>query len=146
LSEVSSVIADSAGNIYIADTFHNRVRRVDHVTGIITTVAGNGTAGYSGDGGQATAAELSSPRDIQVNSLGDLFIADGGNNCVREVNHATGVITTIAGNGTAGHTGDGGNAVTAELSDPYGLALDSAGNLFIADADNSCVRDVNLST
>ena len=91
---------DSAGDLFIADTDNNRIREVNHATGVITTVAGNGTQGYSGDNGPATAAELMLPRGVAVDSAGDLFIADADNNRIREVNHATGVITTVAGNGT----------------------------------------------
>ena len=93
---------DAAGDIFIADTYNNRIREVNHATGVITTVAGKGTPGYSGDGGQATAAELGYPQGVAVDSHGDIFIADSGNNAIREVNHATGVITTVAGDGTCG--------------------------------------------
>ena len=87
---------------------------------MITTVAGNGSGGYSGDGGPATAAELDDPAGVAVDSAGDLFIADTGNNAIREVNLSTGVITTVAGNGTAGYSGDGGPATAAELDYPDG--------------------------
>ena len=113
---------------------------------LMTTVAGNGTPSYSGDGGQATAAELSSPADVAVDSAGDLFIADTANNVIREVNASTGVITTVAGNGTAGYSGDNGQATAAELNAPTGIAVDSAGDLFIADTGNNVIREVNLTT
>ncbi len=122
------------------------VREVNAQTGDITTIAGNGTAGYSGDGGPATAAELSDPSGVAVDGSGDLFIADSGNNVVREVNLNTGIITTIAGNGTQGYRGDGGPATAAELSGPDGLALDGSGDLFIADSSNNVIREVNLGT
>ena len=134
---------DSAGDLFIADTGNNVVREVNASTGAITTVAGNGTAGYSGDNGPATAAELASPAGVAVDSAGDLFIADTGNNVIREVNLSTGMITTVAGNGTDGYSGDGGQATAAELNDPEGVAVDSAGDLFIADTGNNVIREVN---
>ena len=90
---------DSNGNIYIADSYNNRIRKVNSITGIITTVAGNGTEGYSGDGGLATNAELYYPFGVAVDSNGNIYIADSGNNRIRKVNSTTGIITTIAGNG-----------------------------------------------
>ena len=128
---------DSAGDIFIADTGNNRIREVNHATGVITTVAGNGTAGYSGDGGPATAAELDVPAGVAVDAAGDIFIADTATTRIREVNHATGMITTVAGNGTPGYSGDGGPATAAELNYPEGVAVDTAGDLFIADTDNN---------
>ena len=120
---------DSAGNLYIADTGNNRIRKVSN--GVITTVAGNGTAGFSGDNGPATSAQLYDPAGVAVDSAGNLYIADTGNNRIRKVSN--GVITTVAGNGTAGFSGDGGPATSAQLNDPQGVAVDSAGNLYIAD-------------
>jgi sugar lactone lactonase YvrE len=140
------IALDAAGDLFIADAWNGCIREVSHATGIITTVAGNGVNGYAGDGGQATAAELCLPRGIAVDALGNLYIADTWNSCVREVSHATGVITTIAGCGAAGYSGDGGQATAACLDEPYGLTLDNAGNLFIADSMNSCIRKVNLTT
>ena len=115
-------------------------------TSIITTVVGNRTAGYGGDGGQATAAEINQPQAVAVDAAGDIFIADTNNNVIREVNHATGVITTVAGNGTAGYSGDGGPATAAQLDAPEGVAVDAAGDLFIADTNNNVVREVNHAT
>ncbi len=109
---------------------------------IITTVAGNGTAGYSGDGGQATNAELNTPDGITIDAIGNIYISDRANNRVRKISTA-GIISTIAGNGIAGYLGDGGQASTAELSNPIGLAFDAFGNLFIADTYNNCVRKIN---
>jgi hypothetical protein len=143
ISDPSGVAVDSAGNLYIADEFNQRIREVN-TSGIITTVAGNGTAGYSGDGGPATSAELNFPVGLAVDSLGNLYIADGGNAVIRKVN-ASGVIATVVGNGTAGYSGDGGPATGAELNFPYAVAVDSAGNLYIADESNNVIRKVNAS-
>ena len=137
---------DSAGDLFVADYGDNVVREVVKATGDIITVAGDGTAGYSGDNGSATAAELNFPRDVAVDSAGDLFIADTNNNVIREVVKATGDIITVAGDGTAGYSGDGGPATAAELDGPRGVAVDSAGDLFIADRLNSVVREVVKAT
>ena len=107
-------------------------------------MAGNGSPGDSGDGGKATAAELLFPTDVALDGDGDLFIADPSSNVVREVNLSTSVITTVAGNGTAGYNGDGGQATDAELSHPTGVTVDAFGDLFIADLGNNCIREVDL--
>jgi sugar lactone lactonase YvrE len=137
----SSLAVDDAGNIFIADTSNNRIRKVD-TNGIITTVAGDGSPGYTGDGGLATGANLNAPLGVGLYQ-GELFIADTGNNVVRQVD-GTGVITTVAGNGTAGFSGDGGPAVNAMLNGPVAVALDSNGNLFVADTNNDRVREVTI--
>src|SRR5450759_2176659 len=133
------VAMDSAGDLYIADYGNHVIRKVD-TNGIITTVAGNGTAGYSGDGYSGTSAQIYDPNDVAVDSAGNLYIADGYiNNRVRKV-YTSGIITTVAGSGTpgiAGYSGDSGPATSAQLNGPFGVALDSAGNLYIADTDNS---------
>jgi NHL repeat len=136
----SGVAVSSSGDIYIADTGNNVIREVSPA-GVISTVAGNGKAGYSGDGGLATNAELNSPQSVAVNSAGDLLIADTGNNVIREVTPA-GKISTVAGNGTAGYTGNRGPATAAELCQPEGVAVNSAGDLFIADTCNNVIREV----
>jgi sugar lactone lactonase YvrE len=140
----SSVAVDASGNLYIADGGNHRIRRVDSVTGIITTAAGSGSFGFSGDGGPATDAQLA-PSDIAVDASGNLFIADANNNRIRRVDGATGVITTVAGTGTAGHSGDGGPATSASLFSPRGVAVDAAGNLFFAVASNR-IRRVDAAT
>jgi hypothetical protein len=136
-----AVTFDSSGNMFIADFGNNVIRRVDAVTQIITTVAGNGTAGYSGDGGLATSASLNSPTGVAVDALGNLFIADLYNNVIRRVDAATQIITTYAGNGTspsyppsAPPSGVGGPATGVAVGLPGGIALDSSGDLFIADS------------
>ena len=146
LNNPTGVAVDASGNLFIADTGNNRIREVNLITGVITTVAGNGTMGFSGDHGLAVSAALNSPAGVAVDAAGDVFIADWGDNRVREVNHATGVITTIAGNGTAGYAGDKGLAVSSELNGPTGVAVDSVGDVFIADYQNNRIREVNHST
>jgi len=143
LSGPQSVIVDASGNLFIADTYNNRIRRVS-VSGIITTVAGSGPRGFSGDGGPATAASLYYPSDVAVDSAGNLFIADFDNQRIRKVS-ASGIITTVAGNGTQGFSGDGGPATAASLYYPSGVAVDASGNLFIADSGNSRIRKVSAS-
>ena len=144
LNSPMGVAVDGAGNLYIADAANQRIRMVTASTGKISTVAGNGTQGYSGDGGLATSAELSSPTGVAVDRVGDIYIGDTFNNRVREVN-ASGIITTVAGTGTAGYSGDGGAATSAELNNPAGVALDHAGNLYIADTVNQRIRVVNTT-
>ncbi|OYV85702.1 MAG: hypothetical protein B7Z73_13060, partial [Planctomycetia bacterium 21-64-5] len=146
LNDPEGVAVDSSGDLFIADRGNNRIREVDHSTGIITTVAGNGTSGFSGDGGPATAAEIQPPQGVAVDSLGDLFIADNNNERIREVDHATGVITTVAGNGTFGFSGDGGAATAAEFRGPTSVAVNSSGDIFIADLLNDRIREVDLAT
>ncbi len=138
-----AVMADAAGNIYIADVGSNKIRKID-ATGNITTVAGNGTAGFSGDGGPATAAKLSSPGSIALDATGKLYIADITNNRIRVVN-TSGNISTMAGNGTAGYLGDGGAATAAELNQPLCVAADAAGNIYISDQWNNRIRRVDPS-
>ena len=134
----SGIAFDTAGNLYFADYQNNRVREIS--SGVITTVAGNGSRGFSGDGGAATAAQLNQPSAVAFDSAGALYIADTGNNRIRKVTGAT--ISTFAGNGTAGYSGDAGAAASAELNQPAGIAFNSAGNLYIADSANNRVRKV----
>ena len=140
LSSPRGVAADGAGNIYIADSGNHRIRKVD-AAGVISTVAGNGVDGFSGDGGPATAAELRWPGDVAVDGAGNIYIAGISNNRIRKVDASTGIITTIAGNGrNSGFSGDGGPATAAQLAFPVGIAADAAGNLYIADRDNHRIR------
>ena len=144
LSFPSGVAVDGAGNLYIADSVSNSIRKVD-AAGVITTVAGDGTRGYGGDGGAATAAQLKLPSGVAVDGAGNLYIADASNRRIRKVD-AAGVITTVAGDGVLGNSGDGGPASAARLYGPTGVALDGAGNLYIADWGNDSIRKVDYST
>ena len=143
LSFPMGLAVDGGGNVLIADTGNNRVRRLAADTGIITTVAGNGTAVFSGDGGPATNASFAKPSGVVVDSGGNLFIADSSNNRIRRIAADTGIITTVAGNGIFGFSGDGGLATSASFAYPKGIALDANGNLFIVDRSNSRIRKVN---
>ena len=143
LQRPSGVVLDGAGNLYIADTWNRRIRKVD-AAGVITTVAGDGTEGYGGDGGPATEAQLYFPSRVALDGAGNLYFSDQGNERIRKVD-AAGVITTVAGNGTRGSGGDGGAATAAQLNSPVGVALDGAGNLYIADWGNNRIRKVDYS-
>ncbi len=138
----TGVAVDKAGNVYISDNNNHCIRKVDATTGIIKTVAGNGFAGYSGDGGPATSAQLNHPYDVAVDGSGSLYISDGVNYCIRKVD-AMGNISTVAGNGTAGFSGDGGPAVDAQMRAAWGIKVDSAGDILIADDDNQRIRLVH---
>ena len=140
------VAVDGSGNIYIADTNNYRIRKVSAATGIITTVAGNGVEGFSGDGGAATLAQLNYTEGVAVDGAGNVYLADTDNDRVRKVSAATGIITTVAGNGEHGFSGDGGAATRAQLNNPYGVTIDGSGNLFIADGFNYRIRKVSAAT
>lgn len=143
-----SITIDASGNIYIADTHNNRIRKVD-ASGNISTIAGTGANGYGGDSGAATAAVIY-VSDVALDMLGNIYLADAENNVIRKIN-AQGIITTVAGNGNGagtfngGFSGDDGPADSAELSDPDYLAVDAFGNIYIDDEDNNRIRKVNTS-
>jgi sugar lactone lactonase YvrE len=134
---------DSSQNLFIADWANNAIRRIDP-SGKITTVAGTGVSGYSGDGGPAAEAEMSTPNTVIVDKYGSIYISDWGNNVVRKVN-PKGIISTYAGNGLQGYSGDGGSALSAELDGPTGIAIDNSGNLYISDSNSNVIRKVNSS-
>ena len=140
------VAVDGQGNVFISDTRNHRVRRVDATTGIIDTVAGDGTAGLSGDGGPAVQSQVSSPAGLALDADGILYVADSGNHVVRRIVLATGVITTVAGSGEDGSGGDGGPAFAAQLSSPQGVAVDGLGHLLIADTGNHRIRRVDATS
>ncbi len=142
----SGLAVDAAGNLFIADMRNHRIRRVDAKTGTISTVAGNGRQGFIGDSGPADQASLSRPGGVVVDQFGNLFIADTRNHRARRVDATTGIITTVAGNGTREYGGDGGPATQAGLGYVTSLALDKAGNLYIADGNNHRVRRVDAET
>ncbi len=143
INQPYGVAVDASGNFYIADTWNHRVRKVNS-SGIISTIAGTGTSGFSGDGGAATAAALSGPTGVTLDNSGNIYIADQQNNRVRKIS-TTGVISTVAGNGTGGFSGDGAAATAAALNFPTGVLVDGSGNIFIADYFNNRVRKVSTS-
>ncbi len=139
------VVADPSGKVYISDTLNGRVRMVD-TSGKIWTIAGDGTFGYSGDGGAATSAEVNEPSGLAIDGAGNIYFADSGNDVVRRIDRVSGVITTVAGTpGNAGFSGDGSAATAAKLSSPEGIAFDAEGDLFIADSGNEVIRKVDAT-
>ncbi|MEO8762339.1 MAG: PKD domain-containing protein, partial [Bacteroidia bacterium] len=144
LADPSGIAFDSHGNLYISDDTNNVIRKVNS-SGIITTIVGTGVAGYSGDGGQATLAQLNYPMGITFDSQDNLYIAEGNNNSIRMVNTA-GIITTVAGNGFGGYGGDGGQATATELNDPTNVMTDAVGNIYITDFANNRIRKVDKTT
>ena len=149
LDHPQAVAVNAQGDVYIADTYNNRVVMVTP-QGRVISVAGDGGAGYSGDGGRAASAELNEPTGLALDAQGNLYIADSANNVIRRVDAKSGIITTVAGDyaadkasdGLGGFSGDGGPATSARLNDPQGVALDGAGDLFIADTFNNAIREV----
>ena len=140
LAGPSGVAVDATSNLYIVEPGGNRIRKVA-TNGIITTVAGNGSEGYSGDGGPATSAQLARPEGLAVDAVGNLYIGDQGNNRIRKV-ATSGIITTVAGQSSLGSLGDSGPATSAELINPWGVAMDATGSLYIANWGNSRIRKV----
>lgn len=135
---------DPSGNLVFSESGNHRLRKVDLTTGIITTIAGTGPAGFLGDGGPATAARLNTPRHILIAPSGEIYIADLGNQRVRKID-VSGIITTIAGDGVIGYSGDGGPAINARFYNPFSFALDGQGNLFVSDVDNHRVRRISTT-
>ena len=146
LRQPRGLAIDKNDNLYIADTGNHRIRRVDAVTKVITTVAGNGIAGFGGDGSAAVNANLNLPVDLAIDAQGNLYIADSFNHRIRRVDAATQTIATVVGTGTAGFSGDDGPAPSAQLNLPSSVAVDCGGNIYVADAINMRVRRVSKST
>ena len=145
LNNPCAIAIDSKNNLYIADTGNNLIRRVDVSTQIISAIAGNGTQGYSGDKGLATSARLAWPEGVALDAGNNVYIADYGNNAIREVSASTQNIITVAGGGSAGYDGDGDNPTLAALAGPIGIAVDEDGNLYIADYANNVVRQISFA-
>ena len=145
LNSPYGLAADGSGNIYIADTSSNRIRRVTP-DGVMTIIAGTGAGSSSGDGGAATSATVNTPTGVAADGSGNIYIAEQAGNRVRRVDAATGNISTYAGTGSAGFSGDGGAATSAQLSAPYDVAADGSGNLYIADFSNNRIRRVDAAT
>ncbi len=143
LNQPAAIAIDASGNIYFSDNGNTRIRKIDG-SGTISTFAGSGSAGYSGDGGAATAAKIADPRGIAFDAAGNLYIAEASNHVIRKVS-TTGIISTVAGNHTGGYLGDGGAATAAKLDNPRDVAIDAAGNMYIADNNNHCIRKVSAS-
>ena len=132
---------DASGNVLVVDRLNQKVRKISP-EGVITTIAGNGNYGFSGDGGLAVEAQLAEPWDVAVDPSGSVYISDSGNNRIRKIG-IDGVITTLVGNGIKGFSGDGGPAVDAKLNNPLGIEVDPFGNLYISDSDNQRIRKVD---
>ena len=146
LSEPFMCAFDAQGNLYVAEATNHCVRRIDKVTKVITTVAGNGTVGYSGDGGPAAQATMNQPYALQIDVNGDIYIVDRLNAVIRKVEAATGIITSVAGTGEPGYRGDGGPGTRAQLREPNDCFLDGQGGLLIADVQDQRIRCLNLRT
>ncbi len=142
----SGVAQDKEGNIYIADTYNHRVRKVDFKSGIITTIAGNGKDGFSGDGGPATEASLSEPSGILLDQESNIYVSDLRNNRIRKIDKAKGIIMTVAGNGEISFEGDNGPAIQASLANPSSMAMNKEGNIYIADTFNDRIRLLDVKT
>ena len=143
LNNPRGIVLDRAGNLYIADSSNDRVRRVDKSTGVITTVIGSGERGFAGDEGPARLANLYFPHGLALDDSGSLYIADAGNHRIRKWDAKTGTVTTVAGTGQPRFYGNGGAATDAGLFAPRGVALDGKGNLYVADTQHSCIRKVD---
>ena len=142
----TALALDAQSNLYLADTRNHRIRRIDAATGLISTIAGNGTQGFSGDNGPATAAAIDSPTGLALDATNNLYLADTHNHRVRRIAALTGSITTIAGTGSLGYSGDNAQAATAALALPHGITIDAAGNLYLADTENHRIRRIDTTT
>ena len=142
----TGINADAAGNLYIADQYNNSIRKIDAATGIISTIAGTGAPGFSGDGGLATAAQLHYPHDVNIDTAGNVYIADNMNNRIRKVDAVTGIISTIAGTGAIGSLGDGGPATAAQLNRPTRVSVDASGALYITNYYAHKIRKIDAAT
>jgi trimeric autotransporter adhesin len=143
INHPGGIILDAADNIYFSDNFNHRIRKIN-TSGTITTIAGTGTAGSVGNGTEATNAQFNSPHGLTIDAIGNFYIADYNNNLVRKINSA-GTITTIAGTGISGYSGDGGIATSAALNRPYGIVVDAFGNIFFSEYGNNCIRKISTS-
>jgi trimeric autotransporter adhesin len=143
LNYPSSMTFDASSNMYITDDFNFRIRKINS-TGIISTIAGTGSTGFSGDNGIATLANIGSCVGIVVDKTGDIYIDDGDYDRIRKISNS-GIITTVAGNGFSVHSGDNGPATSSSLMEPNGLALDGSGNLYFAEYSGSCIRKISTS-
>jgi sugar lactone lactonase YvrE len=146
LSLPTALALDAANNLYLADTGNHRLRKITTATGIITTIAGIGIQGFSGDAGLATSAAIDSPTGLALDAANNLYLADTHNHRIRKITATTGIITTIAGVGTPGFSGDAAAATTATLALPHDLTIDAAGNLYLADTENHRIRRVDVTT
>ena len=146
LSEPFMCAFDAQGHLYIVEATNHCVRRIDTVTGVITTVAGTGVSGYSGDGGPATRATLNQPYSLQIDANGDMYIVDRLNAAIRKIDAVTGIITTVAGTGEPGASGDGGPGPQAQLREPNDCFLDGRGGLLIADVQDQRIRRLDVHT
>ncbi len=140
------VVPDNLGNLYSADASNHIIHKLNISSGKLTVVAGNGSYGYSGDGGQATDAQFNYPVAVALDKSNNLYIVDESDQCVRKVNNLTGVITTVAGNGNWGFRGDNGPATNAQFNNPLAIAIDTANNLYITDYSNNRIRKVTAAT
>jgi trimeric autotransporter adhesin len=141
LNNPLGIAVDASGNLYIADTSNWRVRKVD-ANGIITTFAGNGVVGYTSDGVPAVSSALSAPRAVAVDASGNVYIADANTERIRRVGAADGLISTVGGSGAVGLLGDGALAVLGGLNSPQGVAVDAAGNIYVADTNDDRIRKI----
>ncbi len=140
------ITVDAAGNVLVADTYENRKREITIINDTIRTICGNGNSSFAGDGGPASAAEVFQPHYITFDAAGNLFIADMGNNRIREILASNGNITTVSGDGLPGDNGNNISALTSQLSYPTDVASDKSGNIYVAEVGNNMIREIDYST